>query len=424
VVSTPDTRRAIEAVWREEAPKIVGALTRHVRDLGLAEDLAHDALVAALEQWPVEGVPRNPGAWLMTAAKRRGIDLLRRRTRLARTHESLARELEAESRVDAGAMEAALDDDIRDDVLRLMFTACHPVLSPEARVALTLRLVGGLTTAEIARAFVVPEPTVAQRLVRAKRTLARAQVPFEVPRGEERRERLASVLDVIVLVFNEGYAATAGDAHVRPPLCDDARRVGGLLASLAPDEPEVHAAVALMEYQASRQATRVGPDGDIVRLADQDRSRWDRAAIARGDEALARVEALGGGEGRLGLQAAIAACHARAAATDATDWHRIAALYARLARLTGSPVVRLNHAVAVGMAQGPAAALALVDGLGAEGSLDAYHYAPAVRGDLLERLGRAAEARVEFERAAALTANARERALLLARAELLPRPPA
>jgi RNA polymerase sigma-70 factor (ECF subfamily) len=415
-VITPDTRRAIEAVWREEAPKIVGALTRHVRDLGLAEDLAHDALVAALEQWPAEGIPRNPGAWLMTAAKRRGIDLLRRRTRLARTHAALAHELEAASRVDAGEVEAAMDDDIRDDVLRLMFVACHPVLSSEARVALTLRLVGGLTTAEIARAFVVPEPTVAQRLVRAKRTLARAGVPFEVPRGDERLARLASVLDVVILVFNEGYAATGGGDHLRPPLCDDARRVGRLLATLMPDEPEVHAAVALMEYQASRQATRVDADGDIVRLADQDRSRWDRAAIARADAALARAEALGGQDGRLALQAAIAACHARAASTDATDWHRIAALYARLVHVTGSPVVRLNHAVAVAMASGPAAAFALVEALRAEGALASYHYALAVRADLLERLGRLAEARDEFERAATLTANARERALLLDRA--------
>ena len=415
VVTDPETRRVIETVWRIEAPKVIAALTRLVRDLGMAEDLAHDALVAALQQWPTEGTPRNPGAWLMAAAKHRAIDQLRRRSRLARKHEQLAHDLEADRPGNLPGPEAALDDDIGDDLLRLMFTACHPVLATEARVALTLRLLGGLTTSEIARAFLVPEPTIAQRIVRAKRTLAKARVPFEMPRGADRRERLSSVLEVIYLVFNEGYSATAGDDWVRPALCEEALRLGRVLAGLTPEEAEVHGLVALMELQSSRLRARVGPGGEAVRLMDQNRARWDRLLIGRGLSALQRAEGLARERGPYVLQAAIAACHARAKAPEETDWQRIAALYAGLVELTGSPVVRLNHAIAVGMADGPDAGLALVDALTAEGSLSAYHYAPSVRGDLLEKLGRLAEARAEFERAASLTRNARERDLLIAR---------
>jgi RNA polymerase sigma-70 factor, ECF subfamily len=410
------TRRAIDAVWRLEEPKIIAGLTRLVRDLSTAEDLAHDALVAALQQWPVEGIPLNPGAWLMAAAKHRAIDLFRRQALVSRKHEALAREADATTD-DTAALDAALDDDIGDNLLRLIFVACHPVLPTEGRVALTLRLVGGLTTDEIARAFVVPEPTIAQRIVRAKRTLAKAQVPFEVPHGPDRFARLASVLDVIYLVFNEGYSATAGDDWVRPALCDEALRLGRVVAALAPQEGEVHGLLALMELQSSRLRARIGPKGEAVRLLDQDRTRWDQLLIARGLTALSKAEALAGDAwGSYTLEAAIAACHARARLAEDTDWRRIATLYAALADLTASPVVRLNHAVAVGMAEGPARGLALVDALLAEGALRSYHYAPSVRGDLLEKLGRYAEARTEFERAAVLARNAREQELLLARA--------
>jgi RNA polymerase sigma factor (sigma-70 family) len=394
----------------------VAGLTRLVRDLAVAEDLAHDALVAALQQWPAQGIPRNAGAWLMAAGKRRAIDALRRRTRWARKHEDLARALEAARPDGVSDLEAAMDDDVGDDVLRLMFTACHPALSVEARTALTLRLLGGLTTDEIARAFLVSEPTIAQRIVRAKRTLARAKVPFEVPRGPERDSRLSSVLEVVYLVFNEGYSATADDDWVRPALCGEALRLGRVLAELAPGEPEVHGLVALMELQSSRLRARVGPSGEAVRLLEQDRARWDQLLIGRGLAALRRSERLGGEPGPYQLQAGIAACHARARRPGDTDWTLVRSLYARLIERTGSPIVRLNHAVAVGMAEGPAAALALVDALVSEGELASYHYAPSVRGDLLERLGRFTEARAEFERAAGQTKNARERDLLAARA--------
>ena len=416
-MTTPEVQRAIEVVWRLESPRVIAGLTRMVRDLALAEDLAHDALVAALEQWPAEGLPRNPGAWLMAAARHRAIDQLRRRTRLVRKHEELARDLEAGRAPLAPELDGAMDDDIGDDLLRLIFTACHPVLSTEARVALTLRLLGGLTTGEIARAFLVPEPTIAQRIVRAKKTLAKANVRFEVPRGVERQERLASVLDVIYLVFNEGYSATAGEDWVRPSLCEEGLRLGRALAELAAGEPEVHGLVALMELQSSRLRARLGTHGEPVRLLDQNRARWDRLLIGRGLTALRRADRLTREPGSYHLQAAIAACHARATVPEETDWTRIADLYVTLIAATGSPIVRLNHAVAVGMADGPAAGLALVDALLAEGSLDDYHYAPSVRGDLLEKLGRHAEAHAEFERAAALTKNARERELLRARAQ-------
>ena len=416
---TADSHVAIEAVWRLEAPKLVAGLMRLVRDLGAAEDLAHDALVAALEQWPREGVPRNPAAWLMAAAKRRGIDLLRRRSLLTRKHDQLARELEEDVRRGQGADEPADEGEIGDDLLRLMFTACHPVLPAEARVALTLRLLGGLTTDEIARAYLVPEPTIAQRIVRAKRTLAKKRVPFEVPAPAERMVRLASVLEVIYLVFNEGYAATAGDNWLRPALCEEALRLGRTLATLVPAEAEVHGVVALMELQASRFRARLGPTGEAILLMDQDRGRWDRLLIGRGLAALARAVALDGGGGFYALQAAISACHARAAIPADTDWSRIAGFYARLVDVTRSPIVRLNHAVAVGMASGPAAGLALLDVLAGDTSLRTYPYLPAARGDLLEKLGRLAEARREFARAASLTRNARERDVLLARA----RPP-
>jgi len=415
-VTATETHRAIDAVWRIESARLIAGLARIVRDVGLAEELAQDALVIALERWPESGVPDNPGAWLMATAKHRAIDRLRRRKRLERKHEELGRELEARREMAVAQLEAAVDDDLGDDLLRLMFTACHPVLPPEARVALTLRLLGGLTTEEIARAFLVPEATVAQRIVRAKRTLAEARVPFEVPRGAERAGRLSSVLDVLYLVFNEGYAATAGDDWTRPALCEDALRLGRILAELAPQEPEVHGLVALMEIQASRLGARIGPSGEPVLLLEQDRARWDQLLIRRGLAALARAEALGGAVGPYALQAAIAACHGRARTPGETDWARIAALYEALARLTPSPVVELNRAVAVGMALGPAAGLELVEALTSEPSLKSYHLLPSVRGDLLAKLGRFEEARAEFERAAGLTRNARVRRLLLERA--------
>jgi RNA polymerase sigma factor (sigma-70 family) len=409
------THAAIEAVWRIESARLIAGLARLVRDLGVAEDLAQDALLAALEQWPKSGVPDNPGAWLMTTAKRRAIDLLRRGKMLERKHQELGHELEGRQKT-APDLDAAIDDDIGDDLLRLIFTACHPVLSTEARVALTLRLLGGLTTPEIARAFLVTETTVAQRIVRAKRTLAEARVPFEVPRGPDRAARLSSVLEVIYLVFNEGYSATAGDDWVRPALCEDALRLGRILAELEPDEPEVHGLVALMEIQASRLRARVGPSGEPVLLLDQDRALWDGLLIQRGLAALDRAEALSGALRPYTLQAAIAACHARARTPEETDWTRIAALYDALAQLAPSPVVELNRAVAYAMTFGPAEGLAIVDALAPDPALASYHLLPAVRGDLLAKLGRTAEARAEFERAASLTRNSRERALLLARA--------
>ena len=415
-MTAPDTHRTIDAVWRIESPRVIAGLARIVRDVGLAEDLAHDALVAALEQWPQSGVPRNPGAWLMTAAKHRAIDLFRRNKLLERKHEELGYAIDMERQTAVADFEAALDDDVGDDLLRLVFTACHPVLSTEARVALTLRLLGGLTTDEIARAFLVSEPTIAQRIVRAKRTLAKERVPFEIPRGGELVARLSSVLEVIYLVFNEGYSATAGDDWMRPALCEDALRLGRILAELAPLEPEVHGLVALMEIQASRAKARVGPSGQAIVLNDQNRALWDQLLIRRGLAALERAETLGGARGWYTLQAAIAACHARARTAEDTDWPGIARLYDELAAEAPSPVVELNRAVAVAMAFGPAAGLALVDGLTSEPALREYHLLPSVRGDLLKKLGRLAEARVEFERAAALTRNTRERELLLDRA--------
>ncbi|HEV8670201.1 MAG TPA: RNA polymerase sigma factor [Candidatus Limnocylindria bacterium] len=415
-MTTADTHRAIDAVWRIEAPRVIAGLTRIVRDVGLAEDLAQDALVAALEQWPESGVPDNPGAWLMATAKHRAIDRLRRNERLARKHEELGRELEHQQEMAVADLEAPAGDDVGDDLLRLIFISCHPILAPEARAALTLRLVGSLTTEEVARAFLIPVSTVAQRIVRAKRTLTEARVPFEVPAGAELASRLSSVLQVIYLIFNEGYAATAGDDLMRVGLCEDALRLGRILSGLAPSEPEVHGLVALMEIQASRSRARVGPSGEIVLLLDQDRGRWDPLLIRRGLAALERAERLGGALGPYTLQAAIAACHARAGRAEETDWARIAALYDALAQLMPTPVVALNRAVAVAMAFGPAAGLELVDALGSEPSLQAYHLLPSVRGDLLEKLGRSGEARAEFERAAALTQNERERELLLARA--------
>jgi RNA polymerase sigma-70 factor (ECF subfamily) len=415
-VTAADAHRAIDAVWRIESARLIAGLARIVRDVGLAEELAQDALVAALERWPESGVPDNPGAWLMAAAKNRAIDRLRRGKRLVRKHEELGREIDARQELAVADFEAALDDDIGDDLLRLVFTACHPVLSTEARVALTLRLLGGLTTGEIARAFLVSEPTIAQRIVRAKRTLAAARVPFEIPRGADRAARLSSVLEVIYLVFNEGYAATAGDDWMRPALCEDALRLGRILAQLAPQEPEVHGLVALMEIQASRSAARLGPAGEPVLLLDQDRARWDHVLIGRGLAALGHAEELGRAPGPYTLQAAIAACHARARTPGETDWARIAALYDSLAAIMPSPVVELNRAVAVAMSLGPAAGLERVDALTSEPSLDNYHLLPSVRGDLLAKLGRFDEARAEFERAAALTRNARERTLLLERA--------
>ncbi|HEX8452971.1 MAG TPA: RNA polymerase sigma factor [Longimicrobium sp.] len=415
-VSVADTHRAIDAVWRIESARLIAGLARMVRDVGLAEDLAQDALVAALERWPESGVPENPGAWLMATAKRRAIDLLRKRSLHERKEGQIAHEIEAQLDAAVPDLDEAIDDPIGDDLLRLVFTCCHPVLTMEARVALTLRMLGGLTTEEIARAFLVPVSTVAQRIVRAKRTLTEARVPFEVPRGAELAERRASVLGVIYLIFNEGYSATAGDDWVRPALCEDALRLGRILAGLAPDEPEVHGLVALMEIQASRLAARVGPSGEPVLLLEQDRSRWDHLLIGRGLAALARAEALGGALGPYALQAAIAACHARARTAEETEWVRIAALYDALAQLAPSPVVELNRAVALSMAFGPAAGLEVVDELTSEPSMRGYHLLPSVRGDFLAKLGRMEEAREEFSRAATLTQNMRERTFLLERA--------
>ena len=416
-MTATDTHSAIDAVWRIESARIIAGLTRIVRDVGLAEELAQDALVAALEQWPQSGIPDNPGAWLMAAAKNRAIDLWRRNKRLELKHAELGRELQAQQEMAVPNFEAALDDDIGDDLLRLVFISCHPVLATEARVALTLRLLGGLTTDEIARAFLAPEPTIAQRIVRAKRTLADERVPFEVPRGSELASRLSSVLEVIYLIFNEGYSATAGDDWMRPGLCEDALRLGRILAELAPKEPEVHALVALMEIQASRSSARTDPSGEPILLLDQNRGMWDQLLIRRGLAALERAEKLGGARGPYALQAAIAACHARARTPQETDWPRIVGLYEELGRLTPSPVVELNRAVAVAMASGPAAGLEIIDALVSEPSLKAYHLLPSVRGDFLFKLGRFAEARLEFERAASLTRNTRERNLLLGRAK-------
>jgi RNA polymerase sigma factor (sigma-70 family) len=419
-VTATDTHRAIDAVWRIESARLIAALARMVRDVGVAEDLAQDALVAALEQWPASGIPDNPGAWLMATAKHRAIDHLRRITRLERKHGQLGREIDARQEADAPDLDAAIDDDIGDDLLRLVFTVCHPVLSTEARVALTLRLLGGLTTLEIGRAFLVPEPTIAQRIVRAKRALTENRAAFEVPRGAERAARLSSVLEVVYLIFNEGYTATAGDDWMRPALCEDALRLGRILAGLVPEEPEVHGLVALMEIQASRSKARVGPSGEPILLLDQDRGRWDQLLIRRGLAALQRAEQLGGALGPYALQAAIAACHARARTPEETDWARIATLYQTLARVSPSPVVELNRAVAVAMAFGPSAGLELIDALTSEPSLQNYHLLASVRGDLLVKLRRFVEARAEFERAAALTQNTRERTLLLERAAACP----
>jgi RNA polymerase sigma factor (sigma-70 family) len=418
-----DAHRTIDAVWRIESTRLIAALARMVSDVGLAEDLAQDALLAALQKWPESGVPDNPGAWLMATAKHRAIDTLRRRSVLERKSEQLGYEIEAQLARAVPDLDAELDETIDDEVLRLVFTCCHPVLSTEARVALTLRMLGGLTTPEIARAFLTSEATVAQRIVRAKRTLAEARVPFEVPQADALHERLASVLEVIYLVFNEGYAATTGDDWVRTDLCEDALRMGRVLVTLMPDESEVHGLVALMEIQASRLRARVGPSGEPVLLLDQNRARWDRLLITRGLNALARAESLGGALGPYALQAAIAACHARARTADETDWRRIAALYDALAQLAPSPVVELNRAVALSMAFGPAAGLEAVDAIAGAKALAGYHLLPAVRGDLLAKLGRADEARRELERAASLTQNARERELLLSRAAALTEPP-
>lgn len=410
-----DTHRTIDAVWRIESPRLIAGLARIVRDVGLAEDLAQDALVVALEQWPQSGVPNNPGAWLMAIAKNRAIDRLRRNHLLERKHEELGREV-AVREMTVPDLTAGLDDDVGDDLLRLVFVACHPVLSTEARAALTLRLVGGLTTEEIARAFLVPEPTIAQRIVRAKRTLAEKHVPFEVPRRAELAERLSSVLEVIYLIFNEGYAATAGDDWLRPGLCEDALRLGRILAELAPTEPEVHGLVALMEIQSSRSRARVGPSGEPILLLDQNRAQWDQLLIRRGLAALERADKLGAKRGPYAIQGAIAACHARARIPEETDWASIVELYDQLAQLIPSPVIELNRAVAVGMAFGPQAGLELVDMLTSDTALANYHLLPSVRGDLLKKLGRLDEARSEFERAATLTRNAPERELLLQRA--------
>ena len=415
-MTTGDPARTIEAVWRMESARVIGGLARMLQDVGLAEELAQDALVAALETWPVSGVPDNPGAWLMATAKRRAIDRLRRHQLLARKHAELGYEAELQQALAEDPADAA-DDRIGDDVLRLVFIACHPLLSTEAQVALTLRLLGGLTTDEIARAFLVPEPTIAQRIVRAKRTLGEAKIAFEVPRGGELHARLASVLAVLYLIFNEGYAATSGAHWTRPALCEEALRLGRVLAALLPREPEAHGLVALMELQASRLPARIAPDGTPILLLEQDRARWDRLLLGRGVDALERARRLGGEHGPYALQAAIAACHARATTAEATDWSRIAALYGELAAVMPSPVVELNRAVAVAMADGPAAGLALVDALRAVPALQRYHLLPSVRGDLLAKLGRHAEARVEFEQAAALARNEREQALLRERAE-------
>jgi len=416
-MTLPDIHRTIDAVWRIESARLIASLTRLVQDVGLAEDLAQGALVAALEQWPQTGIPDKPGAWLMATAKHHAIDQIRRNVRLERKTEEMGRELELEQ--PSGVPEDAYadaDDDMGDDLLRLIFIACHPILSKDARLALTLRLLGGLTTDEIARAFLVPEPTIAQRIVRAKRTLSEAQVPFEVPTGSDRAARLSSVLEVIYLIFNEGYSATSGDDWVRPALCDDALRLGRVLAELIPNEPEVHGLVALMEIQASRLRARVGPSGEAIPLLEQNRGRWDQLLIKRGFAALLRAEAVGGALGPYRLQAAIAACHAQARNPEDTNWERIAALYDALAQLTPSPIVELNRAVAVGMAFGPAAGLEIVDTLTSEPSLKTYHLLPSVRGDLLAKLGRLTEACEEFKRAAELTRNTREREILLERA--------
>jgi RNA polymerase sigma factor (sigma-70 family) len=415
-VTASDTHRAIDAVWRIESAKLIAGLARMVRDVGVAEDLAQDALVAALEQWPESGVPDNPGAWLMATAKHRAIDLLRRDKLHERKHDQVGHEIEAQLERAVPDLDAAIDDHVGDDLLRLVFIACHPVLSTEARVALTLRLLGGLTTDEIARAFLVPESTIAQRIVRAKRTLSEAQVPFEVPRGDEFVARLSSVLQVIYLVYNEGYSATAGDDWLRPALCEDALRLGRVLAGLVPTVSEVHGLVALMEIQSSRTRARVGPNGEPILLLEQDRARWDRLLIGRGLAALDRAEQLDGAPGPYAVQAAIAAYHARARTPGETDWPGIVKKYDELARLVPSPVIELNRAVAVSMASGPAAGLELVDALASASSLEGYHLLPSVRGDLLQKLGRLAEARAEFQRAASLTRNERERALLLERA--------
>jgi len=415
-VTATDTHRTIDAIWRIESPRLIAGLARIVRDVGVAEDLAQDALVAALEQWPRAGVPNNPGAWLMATAKHRAIDYFRRNTLLERKHAELGYELESDQRAAAPDLDAALDDDVGDDLLRLMFTACHPVLSTEARAALTLRLLAGMTTDEIARAFLASEATIAQRIVRAKRTLADKHVPFEVPRGQDRASRLASVLEVIYLVFNEGYTATAGDDWMRPALCEDALRLGRILAELTPHEPEVHGLVALMEIQASRSKARTGPTGQPIVLLEQNRARWDFLLIRRGLAALERAETLGGSRGPYVIQASIAAVHARARLPEDTDWARIVRLYDELVAQLPSPIVELNRAVAVGMADGPRAGLAAVDALRTEPALKGYHHLPSVRGDLLAKLGRLGEAGEEFERAAALTRNARERDLLLERA--------
>jgi len=415
-MTIPDIHRTIDAVWRIESARLIASLTRIVRDVGLAEDLAQGALVAALEQWPQSGIPDKPGAWLMTTAKHHAIDQIRRNVRLERKQEELGRELEIGQELGVPDLDVDSDEDMGDDLLRLIFIACHPVLSKEARLALTLRLLGGLTTDEIARAFLVPEPTIAQRIVRAKRTLSEARVPFEVPMGSERAMRLSSVLEVIYLIFNEGYSATSGDDWMRPALCEDALRLGRVLAELIPNEPEVHGLVALMEIQASRLRARIGPSGEAIPLLEQNRGRWDQLLIQRGFAALLRAEAVGGALGPYRLQAAIAACHAQARTPEETDWERIAALYDALVQLAPSPIVELNRAVAISMAFGPAAGLEIVDTLTTEPSLKTYHLLPSVRGDLLAKLGRFSEAHAEFKRAASLTRNARERELLLERA--------
>jgi RNA polymerase sigma factor (sigma-70 family) len=415
VTAAPDIHRTIEAVWKIEAAKLIAGLTRIVRDVGLAEELAQDALVTALERWPNDGVPDNPAAWLMGTAKHRAIDRVRRDVLATRKHEQIGHEMEAEERR-VPDLDEAIDDPVGDDLLRLVFIACHPVLSPDARVALTLRLLGGLTTDEIARAFLVSEPTIAQRIVRAKRTLSEAQVAFEVPRGEELDERLSSVLEVVYFIFNEGYSATTGDDWMRPQLCEEALRLGRVLAGLAPNEPEVHGLVALMELHASRAAARIGPSGEPILLLDQNRARWDQLLIRRGLDALEQARALGGALGSYALQAAISACHARARIPAATDWKQISAHYRSLYEQAPSPIIELNRAVAISMAEGPAAGLALVDRLANEPSLQGYHLLPSVRGDFLLKLGRFEEARAELERAASLTRNERERALLLERA--------
>jgi RNA polymerase sigma factor (sigma-70 family) len=412
-----DIHRSIDAVWRIESARLIAALTRIIRDVGLAEDLAQDALVAALERWPSTGIPDNPGAWLMATAKHRAIDNLRRNKLLDKKHEQISYELDGSHRLTPDDINAAIDSPVADDLLRLIFISCHPVLSPESRVALTLRLLGGLTTDEIARAYLLSEATVAQRIVRAKRTLTEAKVPFEVPRGEEFNSRLASVLQVVYLIFNEGYSATAGDDWTRPALCEDALRLGRILAELTPTEPEVHGLVALMEIQASRLHARIGPTGEPILLLDQDRSRWDGLLIGRGLAALRHAQRLTRSPGPYALQAAIAACHARATTAQQTDWPRIAVLYQQLAQITPSPIIELNRAVAISMAEGPEAGLAIVDSLADEPSLKGYHLLPSVRGDLLFKLNRFDEARSEFERAASLTRNAREQKLLLGRAE-------